>query len=147
MVKLVRFIAAFLIYAVIDIVWNFLPPVLSMYKSLHAASGSPLEAIRKMPDAWGVAEGLSLLVFFLLIAFANSYFAVEPAIRENSLFKAMKNSVILGCAAYATYIVPTVLMIANWPSILVPIDIIIGGCLSLITSTAITAVALRMRKA
>ncbi len=146
MIKLVRFIAAFLIYAVIDIVWNILPPVMSMYKNLHAASGSPWEAIGKTPDAWGVAEGLSILVFFLLIAFANSYLAVEPAIRENSLFKAMKNSVILGCAAYATYIVPIFFTIANWPGILVPIDIIIGGCLSLITSTAVTAVALRMRK-
>ena len=147
MIKLIRFIAAFVVYAVVDVVWNLLPPVMGMYTTLHEAAGSPREMIGKPPDTWGGAEILSLLLFFLLIAFANSYLAIEPAIRENSLVRAVKNSIALGCAAYATYIVPIFLSVANWPAVLVPIDIIIGGCLSLITSTVVTAVALRMRKA
>ena len=146
MIKLVRFIAAFLTYAVIDVVWNFLPPVMGMYERLHDATGSPREMIGKPPEAWGGAEILSILVFFLLIAFANSYLAIEPAIRENNIFRAVKNSLAIGCAAYATYIAPVFLSIANWPVALVPIDIIIGGCLSLITSTVVTAVALRLQK-
>ena len=76
----------------------------------------------------------------------NSHLAIEPALRENSLRKAMLNSFILGCAAYATYSIPIFVMIAKWPVPLVPIDIIIGGCLSLATSTIVTAVALRLRK-
>ena len=146
MIKLVRFIAAFVVYAVVDVVWNLLPPVMGMYTKLHEASGSPREMIGKPPETWGGAEILSMLAFFLLIAFANSCLAIEPAIKENSLFKAVKNSLALGCAAYATYIVPVFLSVANWPAVLVPIDIIIGGCLSLITSTVVTVIALRLKK-
>ena len=54
----------------------------------------------------------------------------------------MKNSFVLGCAAYATYIVPIYVTLETWPTALVPIDILIGGLLSLITSTVITYVVL-----
>ena len=76
---------------------------------------------------------LALLVFLLLIALGNSYLAIE----------AVRHGFVLGCAAYATYIVPIFITFAMWPGILVPIDILIGGLLSLITSTVITYVALR----
>ena len=84
-----------------------------------------------------------LVVFLLLIGLGNSYLAIEPAIRERKLSRAVKNSLVLGCAAYATYIVPTHLAIANWPGILIPIDILIGGLLSVITSTVVTSISLR----
>ncbi len=48
-----------------------------------------------------------------------------------------------GSAAYATYIVPTFISIANWPAALIPIDILIGGLLSLATSGFVTWWALR----
>ncbi len=57
-------------------------------------------------DTWGGTELLALLAFLLLIALGNSYLAIEPALKENSLGQAMRNSFVLGCAAYATYIVP-----------------------------------------
>ena len=77
----------------------------------------------------------------MLIALGNSYLAIEPAVKERSLHRAMKNAFVLGCAAYATYIVPIFLMMSTWPGILVPIDILIGGLLSLITSTVVTYVS------
>ena len=146
--KFVRFIAAFIIYAVVDIAWNVSPIARGMYESLYEASGNSalLDSFGKSPETWGVAEAMSLLAFFGLIALGNSYLAVEPAIKEGSLLRAVKNSFVLGCAAYATYIVPIFIMIATWPAILVPIDILIGGCLSLITSTIITAITLRRSK-
>ena len=146
--KIVRFVAAFLIYAVVDIAWNISPLARNMYESLYEASGNSalLDSFGKQPGAWGGAEAMALLAFFLLIALGNSYLAIEPAIKEGSLLRAVKNSFVLGCAAYATYIVPIFVMIATWPAILVPIDILIGGCLSLVTSTVVTAVSLRMRK-
>ena len=82
----------------------------------------------------------------VLVALGNSYLAIEPALKENSLGKAMRNSFVLGCAAYATYIVPIYLNLSTWPTILVPTDILIGGCLSLITSTVVTYVTLRRRE-
>ena len=94
---------------------------------------------------WG--EIVALLAFLLLIALANSYLAIEPAVKERNLRKAMQNSFVLGCAAYATYIVPIFLMMATWPGILVPVDILIGGLLSLITSTLVTYVTLRRTSA
>ena len=143
---IIRIIAAILLYAIIDIIWNILPPVMGMYASLHAASGSPINEIAKMPQTdWGMPDLLGVLAFFILIGAANAYLAIEPAIKQNSLARAMKNSALLGAAAYATYIAPLHMTIKGWPGILVPIDILIGLGLSLITSTIITAIALNMR--
>ena len=145
----VRFIAAFLVYAVVDIAWNVSPIARNMYESLYEASGNDalFDAFGKQQSAWGGTEILALLAFFALIALANIYLAIEPAVKENNLRKAMQNSFVLGCAAYATYIVPIFAMISTWPAILVPVDILIGGLLSLITSTTITYVTLRRRRA
>ena len=145
----VRFIAAFLVYAVIDVGWNVSPIAQNMYSSLYEASGNDalLDRFGKQPDTWGGYEILALLAFFLLIALANSYLAIEPAVKENSLRRAVQNSFVLGCAAYATYIVPIFVMMSTWPAILVPVDILIGGLLSLVTSTVVTYVTLRRRRA
>ena len=144
----IRFIAAFLVYTIIDVGWNISPIARGMYESLYDASGNDalFDAYGRQMDTWGGTELLALLAFLLLIALGNSYLAIEPALKENSLGKAMRNSFVLGCAAYATYIVPIFLQLSTWPAILVPIDIFIGGCLSLITSTVVTYVTLRRRK-
>ena len=147
--RLIRFISAFVVYTVIDVAWNLSPMARNMYESLYESSGNKelFDLYGKQPDTWGGPEVLALLAFLALIALANSHLAIEPAIRERSLFRAIKNSFVLGCGAYATYIVPIFLMISTWPGVLVPIDIVIGGLLSLITSTVVTFVALRRTKA
>ena len=137
-----RFLFATLIYAVIDIAWNVTPVARGMYAALHAASGNDW-SFGKTPDTWGAAEAVSVAVFFVLIGYANSRLAIEPAIAARKLSIAVRNSVVLGCAAYATYIVPTFIAIANWPAVLVPIDILIGAALSLITSTTVAGISLR----
>lgn len=144
----IRFIAAFLLYAIIDVAWNVSPIATGMYENLHESSGSKeiLDTFGKQMDTWGGGEILALLAFFLLIAFGNSYLAIEPAVKQKSLSVAVRNSFVLGCAAYATYIVPIFVTFATWPGILVPVDILIGGLLSLITSTVITYVTLRRSK-
>ena len=97
----IRFIAAFLVYTIIDVGWNLSPIALNMYDNLHESSGSQAirDAYGKAPDTWGGGEILALLAFLLLIAFANSYLAIEPAIKQNSLLVAVRNSFVLGCAA------------------------------------------------
>ena len=143
----VRFLAAFVVYTVIDVGWNISPIAVGMYERLYDASGNDVlfEQFGREMDAWGGAQMLALLAFLAFIALANTYLAIEPAVKENNLLKAMKNSFVLGCAAYATYIVPIFLILSTWPGILVPIDILIGGLLSLITSTVVTYVTLRRR--
>ena len=145
----VRFLSAFIVYTVIDVGWNISPIAMGMYERLYDASGNDalLDKFGREMDMWGGGQMLALLAFLGLIALANTYLAIEPALRENSLGKAMKNSFVLGCAAYATYIVPIYLILSTWPGVLVPIDILIGGLLSLITSTAVTYVTLRRRAA
>ena len=145
----VRFLAAFLVYTIIDVGWNLSPIARNMYENLYESSGNDelFDAFGKQMDAWGGGEMLSLLVFLSLIALANCYLAIEPALKERSLRRAMQNSFVLGCAAYATYIVPIFLMMSTWPSVLVPVDILIGGLLSLATSTSVTYVALRRSRA
>lgn len=139
--KYVRFIAAFLIYTIIDVGWNLSPIATGMYERLYDASGNKemFDAFGRQMDTWGGVEIIAILTFLLLIAFGNSYLAIEPALKEGSLLRAAKNSFALGCAAYATYIIPIYLQISTWPAALIPIDILIGGLLSLITSTVVTA--------
>ena len=145
----VRFLAAFVVYTVIDVGWNISPIAMGMYESLYEASGNDklLDEFGRQMDTWGVEQLLALLAFLGLIALGNSYLAIEPALKENNLLKAVKNSFVLGCAAYATYIAPIFVTFADWPAILVPVDILIGGLLSLITSTVVTYVALRRSRA
>jgi len=140
-----RFAAAFIIYFVIDVGWNISPVAVAMYENFYGNSGHSelLDTFGNQMTAWGGPEILAALVFFGLIALANSYLAIEPAVKERDLTKAMKNSFVLGLAAYATYSVPTFLILSTWPSLLVPIDILIGGLLSFITSTSITWFTLR----
>ena len=142
--KYVRFVAAFLIYTIIDVGWNLSPIATGMYERLYEASGNKemFDAFGRQMDTWGGMEIIAILAFLLLIAFGNSYLAIEPALKEGSLLRAVKNSFVLGCAAYATYIIPIYLQISTWPTALIPIDILIGGLLSLITSTVVTAASI-----
>ncbi len=144
----IRFLAAFLVYAIIDIAWNLSPPARGMYESFYESSGHDalLDQFGRPLDELGGTVLLAALVFFLLIGLANSVLAIEPALREGRLMIAARNSFIFGCAAYATYVVPIYMMTKTWPSELVPIDILIGGVLSLITSSAVTYVSLRLRR-
>ena len=145
--KTIRAVAAIVIYLVIDVGWNVSPIALGMYESLYSASGNDalLDQFGRQMSDWGGPQIAAILLFMILIGFANAYLAIEPALKKNDLLTAVKNSIVLGCAAYATYIVPIYFTLKTWPGVLVPIDIIIGGCLSLITSTIVTYVVMRMR--
>ena len=94
----IRFMAAFVVYTVIDVGWNASPIARSMYDSLYEKSGNKelFDSFGRQMDTWGGIEILALLAFLVLIALANSYLAIEPALKENSLRKAMKNSFVLG---------------------------------------------------
>lgn len=52
---IIRFIAAFVIYTVIDVGWNLSPLARGMYESLYEASGNDamFSAYGKQPDTWG----------------------------------------------------------------------------------------------
>ena len=133
-----------IVYGVIDILWNIGPGRI-MYEVIHANNGTDLSFQKAFTDI-GASEGISFLVFFILIALANVQFVIVPAIKARSVGKAAFSGFLLGCAAYATYIIPIYGMVKTWPLILVPIDIFIGGMLSLVTASIIVAVRLRQLK-
>ncbi len=99
MSKFTRFLAAFVVYLVIDVAWNMSPPAVAMYASLHEASGNDWSFGKPM-ETWGGVEMVGLLVFFALIALANSQLAIGPAIQERNLQRAMRNGFLLGSASY-----------------------------------------------
>ena len=137
------FIFATVLYGVIDIAWNVSPAALKMYEVIHEYSGTDLSFQREQLTDVGFGGLLAVLLFFGLIGYGNQRFAIVPGIEARSLKKALSNSFVLGCAAYATYIVPVFLIVDGWPLVLVPIDILIGGLLSLSTSAIITSIGLR----
>ena len=144
----IRFLAAFLVYAVIDIAWNVSPIARGMYESLYEASGNDalLDQFGRQMDTWGPVQGLALLAFFGLIALGNSYLAIEPAVKENSLHQGGEEQLrprLRGLRHVHRADLPDDEDVAH--AILVPIDILIGGLLSLITSTVVTYVVLRRR--
>ena len=93
----VRLIAAFVVYTVIDVGWSLSPIARGMYERLYEASGNHalFDRFGKEPEAWGGGEVLALLAFLLLIAFANSRLAIEPAVKENNIRRAIQNSFVL----------------------------------------------------
>ena len=89
-----RFLAAFLVYAIIDIAWNLSPPARGMYENFYESSGHDalLDQFGRPLDELGGTVLLAALVFFLLIGLANSVLAIEPALREGRLLIAARNS-------------------------------------------------------
>ena len=146
MSSLARFLAAFHVYAVADLAWVLSPPAVALHARLHERSGNDW-SFGKPPDTWGGIEFGGLLVFFALIGLANAQLVIGPAIRRQSVRWALRNGFLLGCAAYATYSVPLFMSIRNWPAALVPIDILTGGVLSLVTSGLVTFWAIRRQTA
>ena len=142
--KFTIFILASAIYAIIDILWNFLIAFPFLYDPIHQANGTDLSFQRALPEA-GILGIVGIVAFFLLIGYANARFAIAPALESRSVGKAALNGFILGCAAYATFAAPFYLQVDTWPFVLVPIDILIGGFLSVATSGIITAIVLRLR--
>ena len=82
----VRFISAFLLYAIIDIAWNLSPPARGMYENFYESSGhdAVLDQFGRPLDELGGLVILAGLVFFLLIGLANSVLAIESALREGA---------------------------------------------------------------
>ena len=77
----VRFIAAFLVYTIIDVGWNISPIAQGMYKNLYEGERPRQDVgrLRQGDEPVGAAARFWLCSpFCCWIAFANSYLAIEP---------------------------------------------------------------------
>ena len=77
------------------------------------------------------------IIFYLIYIGGILFFAVLPALREQSWTIALLNGAVLGALCYATYDLTNMATISQWPLIVVIVDIIWGivltGSVSLLT--------------
>ena len=77
------------------------------------------------------------VIFYLIYIGGILFFAVLPALREQSWTIALLNGAVLGALCYATYDLTNMATISQWPLIVVIVDIIWGivltGSVSLLT--------------
>jgi uncharacterized membrane protein len=81
---------------------------------------------------WTVA-----LLFYCLYLFGLVFFAIGPAVKENSWIQALLQGALFGLICYATYDLTNLATLKNWPVKIVYYDLIWGafvsGAVSLIT--------------
>lgn len=69
---------------------------------------------------------LPVALFYIIYSFSIAYFAVLPALRAHSLKLALWNGALLGLAAYGTYDLVNLAVIAGYPVSITIVDIIWG---------------------
>lgn len=75
------------------------------------------------------------ILFYLIFIAGIILFAVMPAIKEQSLFKAFTYGAFFGLCAYATYDLTNLATTRDWPLTLTIVDIAWGTVLSASVST------------
>lgn len=83
------------------------------------------------------------LAFYVIYAFALSYFVLTPAISAHSLTKALLTGAFLGLAAYAAYDFTNLATITGWPLPLTFVDLAWGVLVTTVTSGATYLIATR----
>ncbi len=68
----------------------------------------------------------ALVLFYAMYSFAIAYFAVLPALRAHSFKLALWNGALLGMAAYGTYDLVNLGVLAGYPLSITIVDIIWG---------------------
>lgn len=76
------------------------------------------------------------IVFYLIFIGGILFFAVRPAIDNNSWAQAVLLGALFGFFTYATYDLTNLATIRNWPLIVAVFDIIWGMCLCTLVSLA-----------
>jgi uncharacterized membrane protein len=74
------------------------------------------------------------VIFYLMYIAGILFFAVRPAVSNNSWGQAAALGALFGLFTYATYDLTNLATIKNWPLIIVVIDILWGVCLCTLVS-------------
>jgi uncharacterized membrane protein len=75
-------------------------------------------------------------IFYLGYVIGVIIFAVSPAMRENSLERALLLGALFGVFCYATYDLTNLATIKDWPWYITVIDIVWGGTVTMIVAGA-----------
>lgn len=85
------------------------------------------------------------IAFYLFFLLGMVVFVIEPAVRADSLVRALVLGVFYGFITYQTYDLTNYALIDRWPGIVVVVDIAWGMVLSGVVSVATTFAARLMR--
>lgn len=69
------------------------------------------------------------IVFYLIYIAGILFFAVRPAMQQNSLWQAVMLGALFGFFTYATYDLTNLATLKDWPIVVVIVDIFWGMCL------------------
>jgi len=124
-VELIDYVWAFLISFVVFMSLDFLW-LGWVAKDIY---GKQLKNKLKSPINWPVA-----VFFYFLFVIGLNYFAIVPALRDESLVVAAVSGFLFGFFTYATYDLTNYVTLKSWPRKIVFIDISWGSILSLSAS-------------
>jgi uncharacterized membrane protein len=81
------------------------------------------------------------VIFYLMYIVGILFFAVRPAVSNNSLGQAAVLGALFGFFTYATYDLTNLATIKNWPLVIVVVDILWGVCLCTLVASLSFAVS------
>lgn len=115
------FVISFVIFMALDFLW-----LGWVAKDVY---DKQLKNKLKSPINWPIA-----VLFYVLFVIGLNYFAVVPALREQSLVVAALSGFLFGFFTYATYDLTNYATLKSWPRKIVIVDIVWGSLLSLSVS-------------
>lgn len=81
------------------------------------------------------------VTFYLIYIMGILFFAVRPAVNNNSWGQAAVLGALFGFFTYATYDLTNLATIKNWPLIIVAVDILWGVCLCTLVALSSFAIS------
>ncbi len=116
-----RYFTAFTVFLLIDILWlaKFSP---AFYKSNIG---------HLMADE---VSYIPALVFYFSYIFALLVFVINPAVKEQSLKKALYLGALIGFVMYGTYDLTNMATLKDWPFIVTAVDLCWGTFITAVTS-------------
>lgn len=121
MAFVVAYIAALVIFGVIDILWLTFVGA----KLFRDTLGDVLAQDVRMAPA---------IAFYLLYPLGVVFFAIAPALRDASVMTALINGAMFGLMTYATYDLTNYATVRNWTLNLTIIDLSYGAALTAATA-------------
>jgi len=104
-------------FLIIDVIW-----LSFSVKSFYRPNLGNL--ILDKPIMWAA------VLFYLVYVIGLSILVLQPAIDQNSIFKAFFTGIVFGLAAYGTYNLTNMATIKDWSTKVVFVDMIWGGILT-----------------
>ncbi len=125
-----RYAVALLVFLALDMVW-----LTTIAQGLYRDQLGDL--LRDPPNV------LAAVVFYALFVAGLVFFVVEPAIRADSLRRALVTGAFFGVVTYATWDLTNLSVLADFPVAIVPIDLAWGGFVSASVAGATVVLARR----